>query len=297
MHTMILLRTLIFFLLAIVFSSCTTFSRSPSEKTYLLVQSGRFDDAIEYATKRLRKDTDPELLYYRGCAAFSRGDFESARADLSAAEHAYRDDHFFYFNKGQVLMMGAEYQAARAAFLRSQELIRRDEVPAGMKPLALVLPQSDDIFPPCYYAGIHTRERFLAYMYYLVGLSYEREGTKDKFAMKQYTLAVDTDKRFLPALYRRARLYSQYGAAMVALDDASRVLAEFTHSEAFVLRAAIYGMLKKWSAARDDYTAAIARDPDNAALYGARAAVYDVLGDTERAATDRQKMREIQSRK
>jgi tetratricopeptide (TPR) repeat protein len=249
---MILLRSLIFFLLPVVFSSCTIFSRSPSDHMYQLVQAGRFDSAIEFAAKKLRKNNNPEILYYRGCAAFSRGEFESAVDDFLSAEPAYTDDHFFYFNKGQAQMMGYDYEEARHSFLRAEKLTRSGEYSEQLKPLALVLPPHDTVFTAKYYAQIDTPQRFLAYIYYLVGLSYEREGGKDKFAMKYYTLAIDTDKDFLPALYRRARLYYDHGAYMVALDDVSRVCEKIQSNALLMLRAAIYERLGRTEDAAGD---------------------------------------------
>jgi tetratricopeptide (TPR) repeat protein len=272
-----------------VCSSCSIFHpRNYSLEAVSLLRSQNYTQLITESTDWLNKRESASVRFFRGCAYFSIGDYVKALSDFDSVLDIFHDDPFFFFNRGHALMMNGNYRDARGMYIRAITLFNGAESLDQYLNYSLILPIDNDCVPASFYASRTDFQGYLAYLYYVIGYSFEKEGLRDKYAMKHYTLAIDTDKSFWPAFYRRAELYLQHHAYQIALDDLNAMSEKLSDARIFFLKAEAFRGLKQYEAALANVTRAIDIEA-RAEFYFFRADMYDLLGKSGSSLQDRKR--------
>lgn len=122
-----------------------------------------------------------------------------------------------------------------------------------------------------------------------------------KKAIEDFSTSIKMCGDFAVAYAERGKCYAKYGAYAKALDDLTTAIKIYTaepemkrpeygwDAEPFIWRGWVYERIDKKQDALNDYSTAISINPKSSYAHSARARVYDLLGQHDRASIDREK--------
>ncbi len=129
--------------------------------------------------------------------------------------------------------------------------------------------------------------------FYLRGLAYMREQEFHK-AIDDFTSVLQLNRHVNDMYLLRSYCYAQQNEIKNAVDDISQVLIQNTDSsdaQIYQYRAQLYARLKLYGNALDDYSTAIAHDPDNQQYLFERGKTYFLIQKYNQALEDLKKIR------
>lgn len=254
------------------------FTRSELAAAYRLatrdVARGDYDNAIRYCNLLIKEQfVIAGALINRGLARSSKGNYEDAVRDLTDAIEQVKAGPLALAlactNRGNCNRELGNYQAAIADCTQSIEL------------------------------GTGTRrgERILAYAYMNRGLTYSAQGEHEKAledcnqAIKRASAASQGAQSF--AYADRGAVYGAQGdfeRANADFEIASKIAGSQVRPKAWVYwkRGTVRQVQGNFDGAIADLTEAIQADPQFAAPYKTRSAVYSAIGDAAHAQSDQQ---------
>jgi len=210
-----------------------------------------FSDALRETPGSVRALDESSVLFFRGNAYFSKGDYDHAIADYDRAIGLESGRAELYSNRGAVYIAKRDYDLAIADYDRAIEL-----------------------------------EPERAELYSNRSVAYYNDGDYDR-TIADFDQAIQLRPDDATTYYNRASTHVDKGDYDRAIADYDRAIQlRPSYFEAYCNRGETYGAKNDYDRAIADLDQAIRLQPDSAVPYVNRGNAYDLKGDHDRAILD-----------